>query len=112
MWHLLQDNVSTLGGAGNNNPESEQQTWLGTVFSDMTWEPNACIKTGNAASTKRALLLHILAWGTHAKCKVDAELNHKFNICICGVYNGRCVKSLHKVIRLPLRLASHAVFRL
>ena len=56
------DKVSPLGGAGNNNnPESEQQTWLGTVFSDMTWEPNACIKTGNAASTKRALLLHLLA---------------------------------------------------
>jgi hypothetical protein len=65
VWHLLQplqDNVSTLGGAGHNhNPESEQQTWLGTVFSDMTWEPNACIKTGNAASTKRVLLMYLLA---------------------------------------------------
>ena len=47
--------------ATNSNPESEQQTCLGTVFSDMTWDPNACINTGIAASTKRALLLHLLA---------------------------------------------------
>ena len=53
MLQPLQYNVFTLGGAGNsNNPESEQPTWLGTVFSDMTWEPDACINIGNVASTK------------------------------------------------------------
>ena len=61
---MLQDSVSTLGGAGNSNPESEQQTSLSTVFSEMAWEPNACIKTGNVSSTKRALLLHLVV-ATH-----------------------------------------------
>ena len=64
VWHMLQplqDNASTLGGVGNsNNPESEHQTWLGTVFSDMTWEPNDCIKT--AMLHPRSVLYCCICW--------------------------------------------------